>query len=181
MAEHFAICAVTDFLRDNAESLVRDLWYAGNPVEIQTISSTHLTPPTKYIHIAVDAPSVDFQNFAGSNLNSGPLVAEVPIQILVADEIVITSSERHPFEEGHEAFRMVCDRIAAKIKSNVTFTDSVSTVKFKHLLRGIDEPLIAKRNSTQRWNAQEGFYARMLSLIDFRLISECISESDITG
>jgi hypothetical protein len=169
---------------DNKDTLDDTLYVDMTQKEIQQVTSSVLTPPALYYYIAIDVDSAyahyeddgrpRARNVAHNTLkDTAALFDDYACSIFVADyaiKVMPVEGEEQSFEEEHELFRTLTDRIVNLLDQTDKFTDASGTYTMWIPGDGGDEDRrIDKDNRHDIWADENGQHFGIVCEIRFRI------------
>jgi hypothetical protein len=181
MNEYAVAGALKELIDTKRKTLVSGLSLDGEDRYIAQLTASILTPPERFYFVGIDVQdgdqSYDYPN-AGRNVSHASKVASAGammrdrynVSIYVMDYAhKATPLENYvqSFEEEHQLFRVLTDRIVHLLDQTETMTYDSYTI---YLIgdRGVEDRNIRKVNRHDAWESDDGDHFRLLTEISFR-------------
>lgn len=178
MNEKLVIEGVRNFIETNEASITQDIVFQGSQKALHQIVGSNLTPPTGYPYILVICTAVREQSKPQvSNMQQPSREAIYSIRIEFTDQALYTQGEEYPYQQMHDDFRVMVDRLINLIRVQ----NWVTTTPKLRLQRNDSENdrLVTKNNLSGTWQDTEGsWWATLHSQISFNL-EGCVDDTQL--
>lgn len=163
--------------QDNKATLLLGLSKQGRERGIATITTSSLTPPDGYFYIAIAIPSSNEKSDpkAGVKTARHPIrMAEYSIEVIVADEALMSITEEEHYERMQTDFDNFVDRLIALIKDQ-TWIGTNPKLQLKRRPGDGDREIKKDEFSGTVLDTENNEWAGLYAILRFVLEGKCVS------
>lgn len=173
MNEARVVASLKQLISDNADNLCFGLVHQEQARRFMQITTSNLTPPIGYYYLLIYVTDVaeKTQPSAIKNTARGSRMTRYGIQMELADEAMVQAGDDEAYETMHNDFRVLSDRLAELIESNVRIGTNPTLVLERDSL---NDRVVTKTNLSGTWTDTEGNgWASLYCQFTFGLVDGC--------
>lgn len=163
--------------QDNKATLLSGLSKQGRERGIATITTSSLTPPNGYLYIVITIPSSNEKSDpkAGVKTARHPIrMAEYAVEIIIADEALMSITEDEHYERMQTDFDNFVDRLVALIKDQ-TWIGTSPKLQLKRRPSDGDREIKKDELSSTVPDTESNEWAGLYAILRFTLEDKCVS------